>query len=76
MFATHFVRCAARPLAVAVVCAAGAVVAPAAQAFNPQPDPPGRYAITASMLTPRVSDDFNPQPEPPGHLGRAGLASA
>ena len=33
-----------------------------AQAFNPQPDPPG-----TSKLNPGVIRGFNPQPEPPVH---------
>jgi hypothetical protein len=35
-----------------------------AQAFNPQPDPPGLPA-SAAHLNPGVIRGFNPQPEPP-----------
>jgi len=38
-----------------------------AQAFNPQPDPPG-----TSKLNPGVIRGFNPQPEPPVKQGLAG----
>jgi len=36
-----------------------------AQAFNPQPDPPGKVA-TSPITNPGVIRGFNPQPDPPG----------
>ena len=36
-----------------------------AQAFNPQPDPPGKVA-PAQKLNPGEIHGFNPQPDPPG----------
>jgi hypothetical protein len=35
-----------------------------AQAFNPQPDPPGKVAIQ-QKVNPGEIRGFNPQPEPP-----------
>jgi hypothetical protein len=35
-----------------------------AQAFDPQPDPPGKSEIS-QKLNPGVIRGFNPQPEPP-----------
>ena len=37
-----------------------------AQAFDPQPDPPGKVA-PAHRLNPGEIHGFNPQPDPPGH---------
>ena len=39
-----------------------------AQAFNPQPDPPGKVA-TSPITNPGVIRGFNPQPDPPGMPG-------
>ena len=36
-----------------------------AQAFDPQPDPPGKVA-PAHRLNPAEIHGFNPQPDPPG----------
>jgi hypothetical protein len=36
-----------------------------AQAFDPQPDPPGKVAPT-HRLSPGEIHGFNPQPDPPG----------
>lgn len=36
-----------------------------AQAFNPQPDPPGKVA-SAQPVNPGEIHGFNPQPDPPG----------
>jgi hypothetical protein len=36
-----------------------------AQAFNPQPDPPGKVAA-AQRVNPGEIQGFNPQPDPPG----------
>jgi hypothetical protein len=36
-----------------------------AQAFNPQPDPPGKVAV-AQRVNPGEIHGFNPQPDPPG----------
>jgi hypothetical protein len=36
-----------------------------AQAWNPQPDPPGKVA-TSPITNPGVIRGFNPQPDPPG----------
>jgi hypothetical protein len=36
-----------------------------AQAFNPQPDPPGKVA-SAQRVNPGDIHGFNPQPDPPG----------
>jgi hypothetical protein len=36
-----------------------------AQAFNPQPDPPGKVA-SQQHVNPGEINGFNPQPEPPG----------
>ncbi len=36
-----------------------------AQAFNPQPDPPGKVAYR-QHVNPGEIHGFNPQPEPPG----------
>jgi len=36
-----------------------------AQAFNPQPDPPGKVAST-HPVNPGEIHGFNPQPDPPG----------
>jgi hypothetical protein len=36
-----------------------------AQAFNPQPDPPGK-AAAAQRVNPGEIHGFNPQPDPPG----------
>lgn len=36
-----------------------------AQAFNPQPDPPGKSA-SSPITNPGVIRGFNPQPDPPG----------
>ena len=51
-----------------------------AQAFNPQPDPPGKIRgfdpqpdpPGTSKLNPGVIRGFNPQPEPPVKQGLAG----
>jgi hypothetical protein len=51
-------------LAVTAACAAATVLPAAAQAFNPQPDPPGVQANI--LLNPGVLVGFNPQPDPPG----------
>jgi hypothetical protein len=57
-------RRTARLVAIAAACAATAALPSAAQAFNPQPDPPG---VQASRITnPGVLVGFNPQPDPPG----------
>lgn len=48
-----------------------------AQAFDPQPDPPGN-SVTSPKLNPGVIRGFNPQPEPPTRVAPAvqqGLAS-
>lgn len=53
--------------AVAVICVGGVVVVPTAQAFNPQPDPPGRQAVAQASSAPAdMIIAFNPQPDPPG----------
>jgi hypothetical protein len=39
-----------------------------AQAWNPQPDPPGKVA-TSPITDPGVIRGFNPQPDPPGFPG-------
>jgi hypothetical protein len=58
-------RRTAKLLAVTATCAAVVVALPsAAQAFNPQPDPPGVQA--SLVLNPGVLVGFNPQPDPPG----------
>jgi hypothetical protein len=45
-----------------------------AEAFNPQPDPPGKVAIQ-QHVNPGEIRGFNPQPEPPtGSPIRQGLA--
>ena len=44
-----------------------------AQAFDPQPDPPGKVA-PAHRLNPAEIHRFNPQPDPPGHPGIGGSA--
>ena len=36
-----------------------------AQAFDPQPEPPGKVA-TSPITNPGVIRGFNPQPDPPG----------
>ena len=41
-----------------------------AQAFDPQPDPPGKVA-PAHRLNPGEIHGFNPQPDPPGHPASA-----
>jgi len=41
-----------------------------AQAFDPQPDPPGKVAPT-HRLSPGEIHGFNPQPDPPGHPASA-----
>ena len=38
-----------------------------AQAFDPQPDPPGN-SVTSPKLNPGVIRGFNPQPEPPTRI--------
>ena len=38
-----------------------------AQAFNPQPDPPGKVA-SSPITNPGVIRGFNPQPDPPGKV--------
>ena len=38
-----------------------------AQAFDPQPDPPGQSQISPK-LNPGVIRGFNPQPDPPGKI--------
>jgi hypothetical protein len=38
-----------------------------AQAFDPQPDPPGKSEISPK-LNPGVIRGFNPQPDPPGKI--------
>jgi hypothetical protein len=50
----------------AVALSGFALATGTAQAFNPQPDPPGKHAPTAPA--------FNPQPDPPGkhHPARRG----
>ncbi|MHA3022980.1 hypothetical protein ACXPWS_22315 [Mycobacterium sp. BMJ-28] len=48
-------------LATGLAVASLAIASGTAQAFNPQPDPPGRTA----HVTPAESHGFNPQPEPP-----------
>ena len=62
----------ARLIAVTATCAAIVAALPAAaQAFNPQPDPP---RVQASLvLNPGVLVGFNPQPDPPGII-RIGVA--
>lgn len=47
------------------------ITAGTAQAFNPQPDPPGK------PLAPGTIQGFNPQPDPPGviRVSRAALAA-
>ena len=40
-----------------------------AQAFDPQPDPPGKVA-PAHRLNPGEIHGFNPQPDPPGKVAR------
>jgi hypothetical protein len=57
-------------LRVASSCIEGALVAlglasGTAQAFNPQPDPPGKVA-PSQKLNPGEIHGFNPQPDPPG----------
>lgn len=44
-----------------------------ANAFNPQPDPPGRHlvALIHRLENPGVRVGFNPQPDPPGRQIRA-----
>jgi hypothetical protein len=56
-------RTTPRLIAVAAACAAAAALPAAAQAFNPQPDPPG---VVAKVVNPGVIAGFNPQPDPPG----------
>jgi hypothetical protein len=41
-----------------------------AQAFDTQPDPPGKVA-PAHRLNPGEIHGFNPQPDPPGHPASA-----
>jgi len=37
-------------------------------AFNPQPDPPAKLAVSSSLIqNPGVIRGFNPQPDPPGY---------
>ena len=38
-----------------------------AQAFNPQPDPPGKVAYQ-QHVNPGEIHGFNPQPDPPGKI--------
>jgi hypothetical protein len=59
-----------RLVAVAAACAAAAALPAAAQAFNPQPDPPG---VVAKVADPGVIVALNPQPLPPGVRTGAGL---
>jgi hypothetical protein len=40
-----------------------------AQAFDPQPDPPGKVAST-HPVNPGEIHGFNPQPDPPGKVAR------
>ncbi|MEA2148585.1 MAG: hypothetical protein QOD69_415 [Solirubrobacteraceae bacterium] len=61
-------RMTPRLIAVAAACAAAAVLPAAAQAFNPQPDPPG---VVAKVVNPGVIAGLNPQPLPPGVLRTA-----
>jgi len=58
-------RAPARLLAVATACAAAAILPAAAQAFNPQPDPPGRMRPTDSL---RVASLNAPPAKPIGFL--------
>jgi hypothetical protein len=48
-----------RLVAAAAACAAAATLPAAAEAFNPQPDPPGRVVQVVSVA------GLNPQPLPP-----------
>ena len=48
-----------------VALAALAMSAGTAQAFNPQPDPPGKVAYQ-QHVNPGEIQGFNPQPDPPG----------
>jgi hypothetical protein len=48
-----------------VALAGLAMSAGTAQAFNPQPDPPGKVAYQ-QHLNPGEIQGFNPQPDPPG----------
>jgi hypothetical protein len=66
----------AKLLAATAACAAIVALPASAQAFNPQPDPPG---VQANMLLhPGVTVGFNPQPDPPGviRVGSIGRISA
>lgn len=65
----HVTRVVAGAVLSAGVAAAGLGLTPAtANAFNPQPDPPGRHLAALvhrlQNLAERVG--FNPQPDPPG----------
>ena len=48
-----------------VALAGLAMSAGTAQAFNPQPEPPGKVAYQ-QHVNPGEIQGFNPQPEPPG----------
>jgi hypothetical protein len=61
-------RRTARLIAVAGACATAVALPSAAQAFNPQPDPPG--VVARGIVNPGVIAGFNPQPDPPGVVGR------
>jgi hypothetical protein len=58
-------RATLRVLALGTACAAAAVLPAAAQAFNPQPDPPGRMLPSASL---RVASLNAPSAKPIGFL--------
>jgi len=65
---SHFTsRRSLRLCAVATACATAAALPAAAQAFNPQPDPPAvlRLVRDAGLIV-----GFNPQPDPPGLVRR------
>jgi hypothetical protein len=69
MSTTHYVK----RIIVGALLSGGVAVAAlglstgTAQAFNPQPDPPGKVAST-HPVNPGEIHGFNPQPDPPGKI--------